>query len=633
MYSNDTARIPPTLPVISDHIPSELRPLRRWVLWKWELRQDHKGQSQWAKVPYQANGHRARSNDPSTWAIFDHILPSLPHFDGLGFMLGDGIGGIDLDKCRDAATGILHADARAVVQEMNTYTEISPRSCGVKLLLYGSKPAGRCRVGNTEIYGEARFFTITGHHLDGTPTTVERRQEELSRLHARLFPINDNAAKVNGSLLPTDDDLPDAEILDLAGKARNGDKFRKLWAGDWQSVSYPSQSEADQALVGILAFWTGPNAERIDRLFRRSGLYRDKWERHDYRDRTIQRVLEHQQDYYRWDDPDLHDLEDQLEHIIQPVEIGGPQPSRLIRWSQLKGIVKERSESWVVEKILPTGGITILSGLPYSGKTTLVDYLIGCVVQGLPFLGFAARTVPILFYDFDRSEKQRIGRLCRYVKDESLLERHFFTVNWDVVSQPLTPTELLKDVSQPSLVIIDPFRTAFLTNSEAGAENDSALMSGILAPLKKVAHKTNSAVLVLHHNNRARDDYAGTAAIAGNTLAMWNYSRDEESASGILKIKTRDEVHKPISVQLTEDGMVKVGKDDELVAFVSQFPESESAALTLEGVMDLPWVQVKGIKERQARKYLDKAQQAGIFPRLEQAGRGTKNEPHRWYRV
>lgn len=64
----------------------------------------------------------------------------------------------------------------------------------------------------------------------------------------------------------------------------------------------------------------------------------------------------------------------------------------------------------------------------------------------------------------------------------------------------------------------------------------------------------------------------------------------------------------PISVQLTEDGMVKVGKEDELVAFISQFPDQEADALTLEGVMGLPWVQMKEIKERQVRKYLDKAQ-------------------------
>jgi primase-polymerase (primpol)-like protein len=234
----------------------------------------------------------------------------LHKFDGLGFMLGDGFCGIDLDNCRDPLSGQINEQDLAIIQELNSYTEISPRSCGLKVLVKATKPAGRCRIGNVEIYSQARFFTITGHHLAGTPATVEERQDAVNRLHARLFPINSTpAANPAGRyLLPTDDDLPDAEILDLAKKAANGEKFAKLWAGDWQSLAYPSQSEADQALVGILAFWTGPNAERIDRLFRRSGLYRDKWERQHYRDRTIQRVLDTQQEFFNWHDPEFNNF-------------------------------------------------------------------------------------------------------------------------------------------------------------------------------------------------------------------------------------------------------------------------------------------------------------------------------------
>jgi putative DNA primase/helicase len=80
--------------------------------------------------------------------------------------------------------------------------------------------------------------------------------------------------------------------------AKNGAAVRRLWEGD--TSAYPSPSEADLALCGRLAFWTGGNASRIDALFRQSGLYReDKWhDRDDYREPTIAKALE-LQDFYR----------------------------------------------------------------------------------------------------------------------------------------------------------------------------------------------------------------------------------------------------------------------------------------------------------------------------------------------
>ena len=53
---------------------------------------------------------------------------------------------------------------------------------------------------------------------------------------------------------PIDDERMSA-ILELATHAKNGDHFAKLWAGDW--TGYPSQSEADLALCGLLAFYVG----------------------------------------------------------------------------------------------------------------------------------------------------------------------------------------------------------------------------------------------------------------------------------------------------------------------------------------------------------------------------------------
>src|SRR5262245_20200810 len=95
---------PRVLQVILENIPEEIRLLPRWVLWQWELREDAQGKLKWSKVPYSGRLHecdehwnRAKSNEPATWTCFKEVVQCRRHFDGVGFMLGDGFSGIDLD--------------------------------------------------------------------------------------------------------------------------------------------------------------------------------------------------------------------------------------------------------------------------------------------------------------------------------------------------------------------------------------------------------------------------------------------------------------------------------------------------------------------------------------------------------
>jgi len=323
---------PIALPVILENIPQDIQQKTRWILWQWEFREDSPGKFRWSKVPYSGrwhecdeHWHRAKSNDPETWTSLKEVLSRLKRFDGIGYLLGDGFTGIDLDKCRDPLTGEIKEQELRIIQELQSYTEISPSGTGVKILVKAEKPQGRCRVGNFEMYSQGRYFTITGHHLAGTPKIIEARQEEINLLHARMFPPVAKPSR-NGKCRPsTEVNLDDEQILTIARQAKNADKFNKLWDGDWHSLGYPSQSEADEALVGMLAFWCGPHSDRIDTLFRRSGLYRDKWERLDYRERTIERVIDSQEEYYQCHDQELRGMERDIEEIVKPVEIAPAQ--------------------------------------------------------------------------------------------------------------------------------------------------------------------------------------------------------------------------------------------------------------------------------------------------------------------
>ena len=99
--------------------------------------------------------------------------------DGLGFLLGDGWAGVDLDKCRDPESGALTQWALDIVARFDSYTEISPSRTGLKIFVRGSLPegtGGRRRKGfaaykgcpdgpesgEIEVYSATRYFTVTG---------------------------------------------------------------------------------------------------------------------------------------------------------------------------------------------------------------------------------------------------------------------------------------------------------------------------------------------------------------------------------------------------------------------------------------------------------------------------------------
>jgi hypothetical protein len=231
-------------------------------------------------------------NDPTCSADFKRALEVCRgcRLDGVGFVFTkDGpYVGIDLDRCRDATTGVLEPWAQDIVRELDTYVEVSPSGTGIKLIVRGKLPKGaRNRKGQLEVYSKGRFFTITGHHLEETPWTIEERQSELERLHARMLESGAAGEDRQSIEVPMSDD----EVIAAAHRAANGDKFARLWRGD--VTGFDSASEADLALCGMLAYWTGPEAGRIADLFDQSGLAtREKWaKRKDYRKRTIKKAI------------------------------------------------------------------------------------------------------------------------------------------------------------------------------------------------------------------------------------------------------------------------------------------------------------------------------------------------------
>ncbi|CAN5554055.1 hypothetical protein BH24ACT18_BH24ACT18_22310 [soil metagenome] len=273
---------------MSDH--TRMKDLCQWVCWRAEERN-----GKLTKVPYSpTTGSRARSDDPATWATLARAREAAREdaYGGVGFVFADSdpFCGVDLDSCVRPETGEVEPWAMSMVEKLGSYTEISPSGTGLHVIVRAELPPGGNRKDRVELYDRGRFFTMTGNHLQGTPNAVQERQQQIEGLHARLFPPRtlSEAPSTNGT--PSLEDSPDdAEVLRRAMSASNGPRFAALWTGD--TSGYSSDSEADLALCSMLAFWTGPDEGRIASLFARSGLARKKWDREDYRRRTIARAL------------------------------------------------------------------------------------------------------------------------------------------------------------------------------------------------------------------------------------------------------------------------------------------------------------------------------------------------------
>jgi primase-polymerase (primpol)-like protein len=232
--------------VALQNVPEAIKPLRRWVIWSWGYRGGKR-----TKVPLIAEEpddcfgwQLASSTGPRTWRRYESAAFVALHYDevaGIGFVLGDGWSGVDQDECRDPTSGDIDRWATDVVNALRSYTEISPSLTGLKTLVKGVKPDGRCKKGRVEIYSSGRYFTLTGRHLPGTPHSIEDRQEELAALHGRLFPVRERPQVFSAKALA---DTP-AVALGCPPPEQT-DKMKTLLA---KSASAPvgSRSEADFA--------------------------------------------------------------------------------------------------------------------------------------------------------------------------------------------------------------------------------------------------------------------------------------------------------------------------------------------------------------------------------------------------
>lgn len=268
------------------NIPALLKTSCRFCVWKYEKRNGQK-----TKMPYNpSNGDRAKINDLHTFADFKTTLVAyaMGGYDGIGVAVGNGIGAFDIDKCI-REDGTLNDTAATVLSIFPTaYVERSPSGKGLrgffcvpedyvfdKTVYYiNNRKAG------LEVYmpgATNRFVTVTGDVYRAGEPEGEIPNDETA-MTTLLDTLMKRAKPVQNTQMRHHSYLDDEAVIKHAEESASGEKFKALYAGDWEEL-YDSQSDADMALLAILSFWCGCDEEQMDRLFRASGLMRPKWDR------------------------------------------------------------------------------------------------------------------------------------------------------------------------------------------------------------------------------------------------------------------------------------------------------------------------------------------------------------------
>jgi RecA-family ATPase len=184
---------------------------------------------------------------------------------------------------------------------------------------------------------------------------------------------------------------------------------------------------------------------------------------------------------------------------------------------------------WAMQDWIPLRQATLLTGNGGVGKSLLAQMMSTCAALGLDFLGQEMRSTPAIYLTCEDDAEElwrRQGAIC------AALDVCLSDLTGKLFLAPMTGEEgnsLANVDSSGRLIMSDRWRELQSTVKSVGAgfvalDNASHLLTGhnvhndigavatFLGMLSGLAITTNGAVLILHHPNKAGDDWLGSVA-------------------------------------------------------------------------------------------------------------------------
>jgi hypothetical protein len=500
------------------------------------------------KVPLNPNTGRnasvTNSADWSTYEVAAACCAANPEL-GLGVVLTKqlGITFIDLDTHKTTDPKVIARHERIAQLFQDSYSEASPNG-GRHIFVKGNiESAVKLSNLHIEMYDCNRYATITGKPFNDVP--IKNCNGTLTKLWADL-----KAEQGNNNSVPTDfqsqpETQSDEHILNAAAHAANGDLFKQLLAGNWQS-KYKSQSEADFSFTDIVAFYSD-SKEQVKRIFLQSALGERirtgaKRKHANYINDMVEKSFD------RKVSPGVgNNFNDAFEaKFTTPIDPAfSIEGIKSIYDYDCKGI------DYAIQDFIACAAITLIASESGSGKTTVMSHAAHAIANGKSFLGYPAQPPrKVLFLDRENALPVLIERFERLgIKDSGNFKYWGNHVTGNVpFPLPNIVTEWVANTNPKPVVIVDSL-IAFLEGKENSSDDIRKFFNRF-----DVLKTLGAAIVVLHHSGKTENtkQYRGSSDIKGaidNGYSLVNAGDNRLTNLTLTAFKTRFAVDESIAMK------------------------------------------------------------------------------------
>ena len=276
--------------------------------------------------------------------------------------------------------------------------------------------------------------------------------------------------------------------------------------------------------------------------------------------------------------------------------------------------------TYVVDDLVPEGGITLITGDSGVGKSTLVLQIAGAVATGIPFAGYGVRQRKVLYVDRENPlnvVRERLNRLG--------IEETQELVVWGLWNNPGPDGPASKSIIEFArehrpLIIFDS-----LIAFHSGSEQDASETRRHLQHYRALA-SAGATVIILHHTGKAdsAQEYRGSSDIKAAVDCAYVLQSTSEAGSGIqsarlVPFKNRFSVGQPLRLDYSS-GRFQVGVDNtptnrETVERIMQENSDASKTDLLKLAQDA------GVRRKRAEEIVETVVKEGLYVPCK-AGRG-----------
>jgi hypothetical protein len=301
---------------------------------------------------------------------------------------------------------------------------------------------------------------------------------------------------------------------------------------------------------------------------------------------------------------------------------------------------------WIVRGLVARGAVTELTGqVKRAGKTTLIAYIVACILDGLPCLGDPAQRSPVVFLT-----EQPDASFREVLRRSALLDREDLRIlsYWDVKGQrwPTIADLATREAERigAALVVVDTLPQ--FAGIKGDGENNSGDALTAMEPLQVMAHR-GLAVLSTRHARKSGgevgEDGRGSSAFTGGADIVLSLKRPEgkhrptirvleglsrfEETPAKVVVDRRSFQSPSLGMGVWKETFVVLGDSDAVAhdeateALDRHLPTDMAAALTMAELLNLTGINAGT---------LDRALKAQWITRT---GRGGKKDPYRYYRI